>query len=120
MLVEFTKIRFFLLSLSCGIGFFQLTCHTPKLAFDYPPNIVENQREEFESFFKKGYKIYQVNCASCHGKVYKSTDSANQFSDVQIRNYAVNLKIRNETHKFTRTMTKDDIDAVCVYLRYRK
>ena len=95
-------------------------CKSSALKYSYPPNIDESKKKEFVDFFKKGYKLYGQNCSKCHGVKYSSTDGGNQFTEGQIRNYAVNIKIRNETHKFTREMNKDDIDAICVFLKYRQ
>ncbi|NOT36063.1 MAG: hypothetical protein HOP11_01655 [Saprospiraceae bacterium] len=97
-----------------------ISCGTGKFLYDYPPNLDAKDKLEYENFIKRGRQLYLVNCSSCHGKNYSSMDGQNQFTETQIRNYAVNLKIRNETHKFTQRMNKDDIDAICVYLRYRK
>ncbi len=100
--------------------FLFLACTSAKFVYDYPPNLDPKDKAEYEAFIKKGHKLYNINCSKCHGKTYKSIDSQDKFTENQIRNYAVNLKIRNETHKFTRAMNKDDVDAICVYLRYRK
>lgn len=103
-----------------GIALFYLSCSSAKFAYDYPPNLDPKDKLEYESFIKRGRILYNKNCSECHGKSYKSIDGQDQFTENQIRNYAVNLKIRNETHKFTTVMAKDDVDAICVYLRYRK
>ncbi|MCC6815947.1 MAG: cytochrome c [Saprospiraceae bacterium] len=100
--------------------FFCLACLSSKFEYLYPPNLNPNDISEFDDFIKRGRKLYVVNCSSCHGKIYKSMDGQDRFSEEQIRNYAVNLKIRNVTHKFTQEMSMDDIDAICVYLKYRK
>lgn len=100
-----------------GVGF---SCSRKKFEYSFPPNLEESKKGEFVSFIHMGRKLYDRHCAKCHGKSYKSMDGQDQFTENQIRNYAVHLKIRNETHKFTKTMTLDDVDAICVYLTYRK
>ncbi|MEP7196531.1 MAG: c-type cytochrome [Saprospiraceae bacterium] len=107
-----------IISITCTI-FLALNCNKKSFTYVYPPNIAEKEKPEFDKFIKLGSKLYKTNCSACHGVQYASQDGGRQFTENQIRNYAVNIKIRNETHKFTRAMSKDDIDAICVYLKYK-
>lgn len=120
MAVNIKKFIMMKLLIYLCIVIFCIGCRSVKLSYDYPPNLEPKDKDEYENFIKLGFKLYNKNCSSCHGKTYKSMDGQDQFTENQIRNYAVNLKIRNETHRFTQEMSKDDIDAICVYLRYRK
>lgn len=97
-----------------------LACGLHKRDYVYPVNIPVGQEKEFDHFIRRGYRLYGKHCASCHGKYYTSKDGGDRFTELQIRNYAVMMKIRNETHEFTQRIPKDDIDAICVYLKYRK
>ncbi len=102
-----------------GLGAF-MQCSTTKDAYNVPPELSPEDKIELVQIATRGKKLYGIHCSSCHGKNYKSMDHGDQFTEAQIKAYEVFMRIRNETHEFTQRMNSQDLDAIIIYLKYRK
>ncbi len=101
-------------------GAFFLHCSINKKDYYIPPELSKEDQKELTSIIKHGIKLYKINCQECHGSKYQSMDQGPNFTTEQIKSYEVFMKIRNETHGFTQKMNSDDLDAIIIYLKYRK
>lgn len=95
-------------------------CAVNQKAYNIPPELSKEDKKELLSIIRHGIKMYKINCEQCHGNKYQSKDQEANFTQEQIRSYEVFMKIRNETHGFTQKMNSDDLDAIIIYLKYRK
>jgi mono/diheme cytochrome c family protein len=111
------KLKFITIGM-IGVLFWQ--CSVNQRAYNIPPELSKADKKELLSIIKHGIKMYKINCQQCHGSKYHSNDQGANFTEEQIRSYQVFMKIRNETHGFTQKMNSDDLDAIIIYLKYRK
>ena len=97
-----------------------MQCTSTRELYNVPDEFSDEDKIELVLIANKGKKLYGVHCSKCHGKIYKSMDQGPVFTQEQIKAYEVSMRIRNETHEFTQKMNMQDLDAILIYLKYRK
>jgi mono/diheme cytochrome c family protein len=102
------------------IAFAGIQCGSTKESYNVPPDLSDADKIELVQIANKGQKLYRLHCSDCHGKIYKSMDQGPEFTQEQIKSYEIFMRIRNETHAFTQKMNTQDLDAIIIYLKYRK
>ena len=112
--------RYFLCLIISGILLTDCATHR-KIKYNIPEDIKGNKREELLATLEKGRKLYEANCAACHGIFTKGKDGIPNFTDQQFDNYAAYAIKRDPTnHAVAANMSPEQLHEVIMFLKARK
>jgi hypothetical protein len=92
-----------------------------KIVYDFPPEMKEHVRVEYEKLCEKGRVLYEMNCAKCHNTVVKGREVVPDFKPEQLRGYE--LRVANERHESNlpdEQVTEEELGYIMSFLAYKK
>ncbi|MBC7849691.1 MAG: cytochrome c [Chitinophagaceae bacterium] len=92
----------------------------PKIAFDYPDDIVDTAKKTFEKQFNQGHAIYIATCGSCHNKAVNGKDVIPDFSLPQLMDYEMRMSQDHGEQLTDRFISDEEMARVVIFLRYKK
>jgi cytochrome c553 len=92
----------------------------PKIEFDYPDDIADTAKKNFEKKFRQGHSIYVMTCASCHNKTVNGKSVIPDFSLPQLMDYEMRMAPEHGEQLTDRFITDEEMQRVIIFLRYKK
>ena len=93
----------------------------PKVEYNLPPGIPEQNREHVSSLLERGAALYKANCARCHGIFSRGKDTIPNFTHQQVESYKARFDMSHpDNHAFAQKMAREELDAVFYFLNNRK
>jgi hypothetical protein len=105
--------------LICVIGW---QCATQKkVQYQFPEAMSTLNHDSLITLCEKGKILYKEHCTGCHGIFSKGKDGVPNFTTAQIDMYKAKASLRDPTnHAVLQNMPFDQIDAIQLFLMYRK
>jgi len=92
-----------------------------KLTYNIPDNIEPGIRKNFLMVLERGKRLYEGNCAKCHGIFTKGREGVPNFSDQQIDNYtAWAIRLDTKNHAVAAHLNSDQLREVFTFLKALK
>ncbi len=87
-----------------------------KVAYEFPAEMAEAIRAQYEKYAEKGLALYQITCAKCHGKKDIPDFTIEQLELYQIR-------VANATHESElqdNTVNAEELALITTFFMYKK
>ncbi len=92
-----------------------------KVGYDFPVQMLDYVKVEYEKQCDKGQVFYNMSCAKCHNKIIKGKKIIPDFNTDQIVAYT--LRISNDRHKVAledTILSTEELGLIMTFLTYKK
>jgi hypothetical protein len=112
-------IRFIAMLVSVLIATKCIAQKKQKIAYEFPEAMADPIRAQYIQLADKGYALYQITCAKCHGA--KNKGAIPDFTVEQLEAYQIRVSnAKHETELQENSLTAEELSLITVFFTYKK